>query len=234
MYRQNDEQKIDRSIVYALYIMLSCLFTSLLNIIHMTSILDIPMTPVSFIIPVVAGIIFGVLLAHIKLLSRRLQEMAYTDSLTHVYNRLHLTHFLEAEIERVKRYKGTFSIILFDLDYFKKVNDEYGHLTGDRILQQLTKLVSRANRDADILARYGGEEFIILASATDLKGALKHAERLRRDIENYQFGLSRKITASFGVAEFNPEEDDINSLIRRADIALYNAKGQGRNCVVKG
>jgi len=218
--------------IYALYIMLSCVFTSLLNIIHSTYILKIELIPVSFIIPVLAGIIFGYMLAYIKLLSKRLQEMAYTDALTNVYNRLHLSHFLDAEIERVRRYQGTFSIILFDLDYFKKVNDHHGHQTGDKILQQLTKLVTEANRDADILARYGGEEFIILASATDLAGATKHAERLRRDIENHPFILHQKITASFGVAEYKAGED-IDSLIRRADVALYTAKDQGRNCVVK-
>ena len=232
MYRQSDNRKSDSTLIYTLYIMLSCLFTSLLNIIHSTYILKIELSPASFIVPVLAGIIFGFMLAYIKLLSKRMQEMAYTDALTNVYNRLHLTHFLDAEIERVRRYQGTFSIILFDLDYFKKVNDQHGHQTGDKILQQLTKLVSEANRDADILARYGGEEFIILASATDLAGATNHAERLRRDIEHYPFGLRQKITASFGVAEYKPDED-IDSLIRRADIALYNAKGQGRNCVVK-
>ena len=232
MYRQSDNTRSDTPLIYALYIMLSCLFTSLLNIIHSIYVLNIELSPASFIIPAFAGIIFGIMLAYIKLLSKRLQEMAYTDALTNVYNRLHLAHFLEAEIERVRRYQGTFSIILFDLDYFKKVNDQHGHQTGDKILQRLTKLVSEANRDADILARYGGEEFIILASATDLNGAARHAERLRRDIENYPFGLSRKITASFGIAEYKADED-IDSLIRRADIALYNAKAEGRNCVVK-
>ena len=187
----------------------------------------------SFLIPTTAGVAFGFTLAHNKALSGRLQEMAYTDSLTKVYNRLHMTHFLEAEIERVRRYHGTFSLILFDLDYFKKVNDQHGHQAGDKILQQIAKLVNQSNRDADILARYGGEEFLILASATNIDGAVKHAERLRRDIANYKFGLPMKITASFGVAEFDAEDDDINSLIRRTDIALYNAKARGRNCVAQ-
>jgi len=216
-----------------MYVAFSILFTIVLNIIHSTYVLKLPLAPMSFFIPVSAGIAFGLTLAHIKALSSKMQEMAYTDSLTQVYNRLHMTHFLEAEIERVRRYQGTFSLILFDLDYFKKINDELGHQAGDKILQQVAKLVSNANRDADILSRYGGEEFLILASATNIDGAAKHAERIRRDLANHNFGIPMKVTASFGVAEFDPEDDDINSLIRRTDIALYNAKARGRNCVAQ-
>lgn len=194
MYRQHNHMKNETILIYILYVTLSTLFTGLLNVVHSVYILKIELVPVSFLIPVTAGIAFGFTLAHIKALSSRLQKMAYTDSLTHIYNRLHLTHFLEAEVERTKRYGGKFSLILFDLDYFKKINDEHGHQTGDRILQQIARLVSRANRDADILARYGGEEFMILASATDINGAVKHAERLRHDIEHYQFGLPRQRT----------------------------------------
>ena len=218
-------------LTYIFYVTISVGFTIVLNIIHSTYALKLPLTPISFLIPTTAGIAFGLALARIKALSIRLQEMAYTDSLTHLYNRLHITHFLETEIERARRYQSTFSLILFDLDYFKKVNDQHGHQTGDKILQQVARLVSNANREADILARYGGEEFMILASATGVEGAAKHAERLRNDIANHKFGLPQKITASFGVAEFDPQDDDINSLIRRTDIALYNAKAQGRNCV---
>lgn len=233
MYKLHNHVKSERILIYIMYVTISTLFTVLLNIVHSTYVLKIPLSPISFLIPGIAGFLFGFTLAHNKALASRLQEMAYTDSLTHIYNRLHMTHFLEAEIERVRRYQGVFSLILFDLDYFKKINDQHGHQTGDKILQQIAKLVSRSNRDADILARYGGEEFLILASATNIDGAVKHAERLRRDIANYKFGLPQKVTASFGVAEFDPEDDDINSLIRRTDIALYNAKARGRNCVAQ-
>ncbi len=233
MYKLHNHLKSARLLIYIMYVTLSILFTGLLNVVHSLYILKIPLEPLSFLIPVTAGIAFGFTLAHIKALSWQLQKMAYTDSLTHIYNRLHMTHFLEAEIDRTKRYGGKFSLILFDLDYFKKINDEHGHQTGDRILQQIARLVSQANRDADILARYGGEEFLILASATGINGAVKHAERLRHDIEHYNFDLPRQVTASFGVAEFKPEQDNLNSLIRRTDIALYNAKGRGRNCVAQ-
>jgi diguanylate cyclase (GGDEF)-like protein len=195
--------------------------------------LKIDFTVVSFIIPVFAGLLFGLLLAHIKLLSEKLSKMAYTDSLTKIYNRLHFAHFLDAEIDKVKRYGGTFSIIFFDLDNFKEVNDNFGHLVGDEVLEKVTEIVSDANRSADIFARYGGEEFIILAPETDLSGASIHAERLRNDIESYEFQTIGHITSSFGVAEFNAVDDNVESILERADIALYMAKDLGRNRVEK-
>ncbi|NOQ88843.1 MAG: diguanylate cyclase [Gammaproteobacteria bacterium] len=159
--------------------------------------------------------------------------MAYTDSLTHIYNRLHFAHFLDAEIDKVKRYGGTFSIIFFDLDHFKEVNDNFGHLAGDKVLEKITEIVSGANRSADIFARYGGEEFIILTPETELSGAMIHAERLRNDIEKFEFQGVGHVTSSFGVTEFNAEKDDVASLFERADVALYMAKENGRNRVEK-
>lgn len=223
----------DKLLTYILYVSLSCFFMAILNIIHTIYVLDIEFTAASFIIPTVAGLIFGLMFAQIKVLSSQLRGMAYTDSLTHIYNRLHFAHFLDAEIDKSKRYGGKFSIIFFDLDRFKDINDNYGHLTGDEILEQVTELVSKTNRDADIFARYGGEEFIILTPETDLSGALIHAERLRNDIEKFEFKTVGHITSSFGVAEFNAEKDDVNELLARADKALYMAKEYGRNRVEK-
>ena len=206
---------------------------SVLNIIHTVYILKIDFTAISFIIPIISGLIFGFMLAHIKILSEKLSTMAYTDSLTHIYNRLHFAHFLDAEIDKAKRYGSTFSIIFFDLDHFKDVNDNFGHLAGDEVLEKITEIVSSANRSADIFARYGGEEFIILASETNLSGAMIHAERLRNDIEKHEFKNVGHITSSFGVTEFNAEKDDVESLFERVDIALYMAKENGRNRVEK-
>ncbi len=206
---------------------------SLLNIVHTIYILRIDFTAISFTIPITAGLIFGSMLAHIKILSEKLSEMAYTDSLTHIYNRLHFAHFLDAEIDKVKRYGGTFSIIFFDLDHFKEVNDNFGHLAGDEVLEKITEIVSKANRSADIFARYGGEEFIILTPETGLSGASIHAERLRNDIEKHNFQGVGKITSSFGVTEFNVETDSLEKLLERADKALYMAKEYGRNRVEK-
>jgi diguanylate cyclase (GGDEF)-like protein len=216
---------------YLLYISMSCFITVFLNIVHTVYALKIEFTVASFIVPIFTGLLFGLMLAHIKVLSEKLGKMAYTDSLTHIYNRLHFAHFLDAEIDKVKRYGGSFSIIFFDLDHFKDINDNFGHMVGDDVLEKVTEIVSKANRSADIFARYGGEEFIILAPQTNLSGACIHAERLRNDIEQYEFSTAGHITSSFGVAEFDAETDDVESILERADKALYMAKEFGRNRV---
>ncbi len=219
--------------IYLSYTGLSCFLTTILNVIHTTYVLKFEFTLAAFIIPTFAGLLFGLLLAHIKVLSSQLKQLAFTDSLTQIYNRLHFAHFLDAEIDKVKRYGGTFSIIFFDLDHFKDINDNYGHQAGDAALEQITQIVTNANRSADIFARYGGEEFIILTPETDLSGALIHAERLRNEIDKFDFDTVGHITSSFGVAEFNPETDTVESLFDRADAALYLAKENGRNRVEK-
>ena len=219
--------------IYLLYVGLSCLFTVILNILHSIYFLKIELTTVSFVTPTFAGLLFGLMLARIKTLSTQLRNIAYTDSLTKIFNRLHFAHFLDAEIDKVKRYGGKFSIIFFDLDHFKEVNDNYGHLVGDDVLACVTEIVSKANRSADIFARYGGEEFIILTPETGLDGALIHAERLRNDIEKFKFKIAGHITSSFGVTEFNAETDSVETLLERADKALYMAKEYGRNRVEK-
>ena len=221
----------EKILVYFLYMAISCLFTSGLNIIHAEYMLNIPLTPQAFIVPTFAGLLFGYLLARVKLLHERMSLMAHTDPLTNIYNRLHFSNFLDAEIDRVNRYGGTFSLIFFDLDRFKDINDEYGHLAGDEVLKEVSEVVRNANRNADIFARYGGEEFIILAPSTDIAGARIHAERLRKDIESHRFNGINKLTCSFGIAEFQPDSDDVTSLFKRADSALYNAKEFGRNRV---
>jgi len=167
-----------------------------------------------------------------KVLSDRMTEMAHTDTLTETYNRLHFNDFLEAEIDKVKRYGGTFSIIFFDLDHFKQINDTHGHNIGDNILKEVTDIIKSANRSSDIFARYGGEEFVILAASTNMRGAYDHAKRLKRDIEQHQFSIGR-VTCSFGVTEFIPGSDTMTTILERADAALYDAKAEGRNCVMK-
>lgn len=233
MQNNTETSDLQKTIIYVFYIGLSCLVTSVLNFIHIKYILDIQITVISFVMPAFAGILFGYLLARIKLLGRQLTHIAYTDSLTRIYNRLHFGNFLEAEIDRVKRYGGACSIIYFDIDFFKKINDEHGYLIGDEVLAKLTNIVNTANRNSDVFARYGGEEFIILTSSTDLAGATIHAENLRKKIEDSTFNVVGNITCSFGVAEFDMEKDDITSIIKRASTALSNAKDNGRNRVVQ-
>jgi len=232
--QQYDISVRDKALMYLLHIVIACLFTSGLNIIHAKYVLHIPLTPAAFIVPTIAGVLFGYLLARIMLLHEAMSRIAHIDSLTNIYNRLHFQQFLDAEIDRVRRYGNTFSLIFFDLDHFKEINDEYGHLAGDEVLVEVAGLVQKANRSADIFARYGGEEFIILTPATDIRGAGQHAERLLSDINSHKFDTVGRVTCSFGVAEFKPETDDVTSLLLRADTALYQAKRSGRNNVVKG
>jgi len=220
-----------RKLTYVVFVVLSCVFTGELNVIHNKFVLNIPITTLSFLIPTLAGILFGYAMARIKLLSEEMELMAHTDALTNTFNRLHFKLVLASEIDKIKRYGGIFSIIFIDLDYFKKVNDEHGHLIGDDALKKTSEIISRVNREADVFARLGGEEFVILTSSTNLEGARIHAERLRRDIDQHTFDVIGKLTCSFGVTEFIPESDDIVSLLKRADTALYKAKENGRNCV---
>jgi diguanylate cyclase (GGDEF)-like protein len=232
--QQTDIPLRDKALMYLLHIVIACLFTSGLNIVHAKYVLHIPLTPDAFIAPLIAGLLFGYLLARIMLLHETMSRIAHIDSLTNIYNRLHFQQFLDAEIDRVRRYGNTFSLIFFDLDCFKDINDKYGHLVGDEVLIEVARLVQKANRSADIFARYGGEEFIILTPATDIKGAGLHAERLLTDINTHHFDTVGRVTCSFGIAEFKPETDDVTSLLLRADTALYQAKRNGRNTVVKG
>ena len=220
----------NKTFIYAAYITLACIFTAELNIVHAHFILGIQLSYLSFIMPTFAGILFGYLLARIKLLGEKLEEIAYTDSLTEIYNRLHFNRLLEAEIDKVKRYDIQLSIIFFDIDHFKQINDTHGHPMGDTILKELTEVIASANRSSDIFARYGGEEFIVLAASTSIDGAVEHAQRLKQDIEQHRFPIGR-VTASFGVTSFDSKTDDMESLLERADKALYQAKSDGRNCV---
>ena len=219
-----------KSFIYFVYISLACVFTAELNVVHARFLLGIELTYTSFIMPTFAGVLFGYLLARIKLLGEQLEEMAYTDSLTGIYNRLHFNHLLHSEIDKAKRYGEQLSIIFFDVDHFKQVNDTHGHPAGDAVLKEIADVISHANRCSDVFARYGGEEFIVLAAFTKIEGAMEHAQRMRKDIEQHDFQTG-KVTASFGVTEFNSSSDDQESLLERADKALYQAKSDGRNCV---
>jgi len=152
------------------------------------------------------------------------------DPLTKVYNRLKFDEILQTEIERAKRYKTIFSLIMFDIDDFKKINDTFGHQIGDYVLKEIAKLVKKNIRATDFLARWGGEEFMVLAPHTNLTCAEKLACKIKLVIENHNFKIG-KITASFGVTQYE-EGDTPNSIIHRADEALYQAKKKGKNQVV--
>lgn len=217
--------------IYIYYIFLSSILTSALEVLHsMTIHGDIRL--INFYIPIVAGVIFGYLLANNRILSHSLVEIATIDGLTGIYNRMQFNHYLETEIDRANRYDGKFSIISMDIDHFKRINDQFGHQLGDRVLIDFCKLVNQHNRSSDIFARYGGEEFIILVQNANLENTRHHAERLCTEIAQYQFDSVGQVTCSFGVAEFLNNDDSSTSLLNRADIALYKAKENGRNQVV--
>jgi len=159
------------------------------------------------------------------------QIQATTDQLTGCYNRKMFHDLLVAETARASRHGTQFSLIIFDIDDFKSVNDTYGHLVGDAVLKALSAVASGSIRKNDVFARWGGEEFTVLLTETDVQGAIVVAEKLRRKIAAHDFGEPGHKTCSFGVAEFSSEKD-INSIVYYADKALYQAKENGKNQVV--
>ncbi len=162
------------------------------------------------------------------------EEKAIYDPLTGCFNKGETQTFLKKLLANYIRYrKEPFSIIMIDVDFFKKINDTYGHLAGDYILKEIANIIKNNIRESDICGRFGGEEFIIILPNTKLAGAIKTAERLREAIEKHKFRFERKdikVTASFGVTS-SGINDSIESLISRADEALYEAKRKGRNRV---
>ncbi|SEQ90396.1 polar amino acid transport system substrate-binding protein [Amphritea atlantica] len=166
--------------------------------------------------------------------NQQLREIARHDQLTGLYNRRMLNDALTDSIEISRRYKRPFSIVFFDLDDFKEINDRFGHNEGDRVLKVVADILHSNCRLSDHYGRWGGEEFLIVLPESTLKDAQSSAEKLRRAIEEHDFTLSTaaQITGSFGVAQFEPG-DTINSVIDRADQALYRAKSSGKNRVCK-
>lgn len=162
---------------------------------------------------------------------KRIEQISITDPLTGIYNRLKLDEELKQEHLRYKRYAHEFAVILYDIDHFKRINDTYGHLSGDKVLQEFSNLSKRHLRDTDILGRWGGEEFLIVAPGTDRAGAINLAEKLRQAIAVHDFTDAGTVTASFGVAVIQ-EDEERDRLLKRMDEALYQAKEQGRNQVV--
>lgn len=169
-----------------------------------------------------------------------LRRQATTDALTGLCNRRRFNQVAEEELERSRRYGHVVSIALFDVDFFKRVNDTYGHDQGDRVLQMVARTTEEALRRSETLARYGGEEFVVLLPETGAREAQKVAERLRRALEEAVLETDKgpvAVTASFGIADLSaPEatktpEKDLSALISKADRAMYAAKAEGRNRV---
>ncbi|HMX73241.1 MAG TPA: diguanylate cyclase [Anaerolineales bacterium] len=165
----------------------------------------------------------------------REQLASRTDALTGIFNRRYFFEFIEYEVALSKRYQQPFSLIMFDVDHLKLVNDTTGHQAGDEVLKQIVLLVQKELRSVDILARYGGDEFVILLPNSSVPDALILAERIRSQIfaANLRVaGSSLQVTVSIGAADFNPSVSSSAELISHADEALYSAKQAGRNCIL--
>ncbi|MEJ2553664.1 MAG: diguanylate cyclase [Gammaproteobacteria bacterium] len=163
-----------------------------------------------------------------------LAEASHRDGLTGIYNRRFLEEAIAKEFNRARRYGGTLSVAMLDLDHFKLINDTHGHLAGDEVLRTISKHLENMGRSMDTLGRYGGEEFAVLLPETTLDGALTSAERVITSIENTVIShgeTSIRITVSVGIAQYHSDMTRYEELIQEADDALYEAKNAGRNCV---
>ncbi len=172
--------------------------------------------------------ISGFFAAKVEKHQNMLSALAIIDPLTETYNRRHLEQMMDDAAQQHTRYGVPFSVIVYDLDHFKKVNDELGHETGDLALQELCRIVCARVRKTDVVFRYGGEEFVILLRHTKADKALEVAKDLIEIISKSEIIPNRKLTMSCGVSEYRAKEAS-NDLIRRADEALYEAKRLGRN-----
>jgi len=170
--------------------------------------------------------------AAIAIENARLYRFAVTDEMTKVYNHRYFQHRLDEELQRADRYDSLVSLILLDVDHFKRFNDTYGHPEGDRVLKTVSKLIEKSVREVDIVARYGGEEFTVICPEKDAEGTMTPANRIRTTIENFDFRINGErvqITVSLGVASYPAQARSKAELVAFADTALYYSKQSGRN-----
>ncbi len=160
-----------------------------------------------------------------------MKTISETDQLTGIYNRRKFEEVFHLEYERARRYDSVFSLVMFDLDYFKNVNDQFGHQTGDETLVELCNLVKDELRVNDSIARYGGEEFIIILPETSLLNALEKSNLISDVVSKHEFEIIKSLTISIGVSSYKPNLSEAE-ILRKADEALYKAKNSGRNEVV--
>jgi diguanylate cyclase (GGDEF)-like protein len=168
---------------------------------------------------------------------QRTRELTNRDELTNLYNRRYFFERFDKEVERAKRYERTLSVMMIDIDHFKNYNDSFGHLKGDELLIQLSRLLEKNMRKADVIARYGGEEFLVMLPETDREAARVVAEKIRKVVEQHNFHHDRgelgpgSITITIGISSMPEDAEDALELLDRADKALYFGKAQGRNRV---
>ncbi len=165
-----------------------------------------------------------------ELLNNEIRSLSEIDHLTQMYNRRKITELFDREITRYKRYKYPLSIILIDIDYFKEINDQFGHIQGDITLKEIASIIKNEARETDYVGRWGGEEFLIVCPQTDINGVRTLAKKLCNSISEYSFtGVGHK-TASFGITTCS-DNSSFENMINQADKALYTAKSAGRNNV---
>ncbi len=167
----------------------------------------------------------------------RLKELSVRDELTGLYNRRDCDKTIQRELIRATRFKRQLSVLMIDIDHFKKFNDRYGHQEGDKMLQEFAALLKASLRDVDYISRWGGEEFLVILPSTEPEGALNAAEKIRRRVSQHSFDNLKitsdfQFTVSIGVATFPDDGKTAEELVSRADQALYTAKGGGRNRVI--
>lgn len=164
---------------------------------------------------------------------KKVEELTIIDDVTKLYNSRYLHRFLDYEVERTRRYRMELSLIFFDIDYFKSINDTYGHLIGSKLLQEIGGVLNKWTRKVDVACRYGGDEFIIVMPQTEKEGALLSAKKLRMMINKHVFleeeSLRVKVTASFGVASMPVDAEDKRGLLHLADQAMYKVKNLSRD-----
>ena len=184
--------------------------------------------------------VFAILAHQFALALRRirltldLEEMAVTDSLTLLHTRRHLTERFQEEFGRAKAKGLALSLLMIDVDFFKRINDQYGHLTGDQVLREVSRIVKQHTRGIDITGRYGGEEFCVILPDTDKPGALIAAERIRLAVQEAAikaYDAALAVSVSVGVATFPEDAQQMDELLDKSDWALYRAKKMGRNRV---
>jgi diguanylate cyclase (GGDEF)-like protein len=163
----------------------------------------------------------------------RVKQLAYLDGLTGIFNRRYFELRVAEEIERARRFETGMAVIMVDIDQFKHLNDEFGHILGDEVLRQVSSIFHQQLRKIDVVCRYGGEEFAILLSQTNPHHALNVAEKLRSLVECWQFpGVPRSVTISAGAASYPEHGTMRDELVKAADAGLYLAKQAGRNRVL--
>jgi len=196
--------------------------------VHLFDLMDYVMVYQFAINVIAANTLFGLAIPTLLADNLQLRKVAFTDSLTQVASRDRLEQRAALEIIRSEQDSKPLSLMVFDIDYFKKINDEFGHHVGDQTLQQLARLAQQSLRPTDLLGRFGGDEFVVLLPHTAQGAAMMIAERIIEQLQQIYVADVHQLTASFGLAELQPDED-YEQLFRRADRALYQAKLAGRN-----